>query len=73
MTRDENGEEVQEVGASNAWHVVDDRNVVTRVWQEGKYIYVDSGRKVPTVRERLEKASPVVVMDEKLCTRMGAE
>ena len=63
VTRDENGEEVQEVGASNAWHVVDDRNVVTRVWQEGKYIYVDSGRKVPTVRERLEKASPVVVMD----------
>ena len=61
VTRDENGEEVQEVGASNAWHVVDDRNVVTRVWQEGKYIYVDSGRKVPTVRERLEKASPVVV------------
>ena len=63
VTRDENGEEVQEVGASNAWHVVDDRNVVTRVWQEGKYIYVDSGRKVPTLRERLKGASPVVVMD----------
>ena len=69
MTRDENGEEVQEVGAGNAWHVVDDRNVVTRVWQEGKYVYVDSGRKVPTVRERLEKASPVVVMDAQSAAR----
>lgn len=69
VTRDENGEEVQEVGAGNAWHVVDDRNVVTRVWQEGKYVYVDSGKKVPTVRERLEKASPVVVMDAQSAAR----
>lgn len=69
VTRDENGEDVQEVGAGNAWHVVDDRNVVTRVWQEGKYVYVDSGRKVPTVRERLEKASPVVVMDAQSAAR----
>lgn len=62
-TQDENGEEVYEVGASKAWHVVDDRNVVTRSWQEGKYVYVDSGKKVPTVRERLKRVSPVVVMD----------
>lgn len=65
IIQNENGEDIWEVFAGNAWHVVDDRNVLTR--REGEY--VDSGIKVPTVRERLEKASPVVVMDAQSAAR----
>jgi hypothetical protein len=59
VTYDENGEEVWEVFEANAWYVVDDSNVLT--YRKGKL--VDSGRKVSTVREKLEWANPVVVMD----------
>lgn len=65
MIQNENGEDVWEVFAGNAWHVVDDRNVLTR--REGEY--VDSGIKVPTLRERLEWASPVIVMDAQSAAR----
>lgn len=60
MTQDENGEEVLEVFAGKTWYVVDDRNVLTKLLHETEYR--DSGIKVPTVRERLERCS-VVVMD----------
>jgi hypothetical protein len=59
VTYDDNGEEVWEIFEANAWYVVDDQNVLTR--REGQY--VDSGKKVLTVREVLEWANPVVVMD----------
>ncbi len=59
VTYDENGEEVWEIGEANAWHVVDDKNMLT--FLDGKN--VDSGRKVLTVREKLEWETPVIVMD----------
>lgn len=61
MAQDENGEEVLEVFAGKTWYVVDDRNVLTKLLHETEFR--DSGRKVPTLRERLKGASPVVVMD----------
>ncbi len=61
MAQDENGEEALEVFAGKTWYVVDDRNVLTKLLHETEYR--DSGKKVPTLRERLEWASPVVVMD----------
>jgi hypothetical protein len=59
VTYDDNGDEVWEIFEANAWYVVDDRNVLT--YREGEI--VDSGKKVLTVREKLEWRSPVVVMD----------
>ena len=61
VTHDDNGNEVLETVEANAWHVVDDKNVST--YREGKN--ADSGKSVSTVREILEWASPVVVMDTK--------
>ena len=61
MAQDENGEEVLEVFAGKTWYVVDDRNVLTKLLHETEFR--DSGRKVPTLRERLKGVSPVVVMD----------
>ena len=61
MAQDENGEEVLEVFAGKTWYAVDDRNVLTKLLHETEFR--DSGRKVPTLRERLKGASPVVVMD----------
>ncbi|MDR2522279.1 MAG: hypothetical protein LBC93_01045 [Synergistaceae bacterium] len=58
-TYNENGDEVKEIFAKQTWYVVDDRNVLTS--HEGKN--VNSGRKVSTVREVLEWATPVIVMD----------
>jgi hypothetical protein len=59
VTYDDNGEEILEVFEANAWYVVDDSNVLTS--RNGEF--VDSGKKVSTVREILEWANPVVVMD----------
>lgn len=59
MTQDENGEDIIEVFESKTWYVVDDSDVLTR----GRNGYVSSGRKIPTVRERLDRNSSVVVMD----------
>lgn len=61
VTHDDNGNEVLETVEANAWHVVDDRNVLT--YREDRN--ADSGKKVSTVREILEWAYPVVVMDAK--------
>ena len=66
VTHDDGGEPVGEFGGTGAWHVVGDKNVLTSS-KEGKI--VDSGGKVPTVRERLEAGSPVVVMDAESADR----
>jgi hypothetical protein len=66
---DDNGEEFVESFEAGEWYVVEDRNVLTRS-KEGKF--VDSGRKVETVRELLEWADTVIVMDAKSAA-MGVE
>lgn len=68
VTSDENGEEVWEVVAAKAWHVVDDKDILT--FREGEN--VGSGKKVLTVREVLEWATPVIVMDAESAVK-GAE
>jgi hypothetical protein len=70
VTYDDNGEEVWEVFEANAWYVVDDRNVWTYDNDKGKI--VDSGKKVSTVREILEWANPVVVMDAESAAKGAA-
>jgi hypothetical protein len=45
------------------WDVVDDNTATILTWENGSY--VDSGNKVPTVRERLEWETPVILMDAK--------
>jgi hypothetical protein len=68
VTYDENGEEILEVFEANAWYVVDDSNVLTS--RNGEF--VDSGKKVSTVREILEWANPVVVMDAESAAKGAA-
>lgn len=64
---DEGNQSIEEIAAG--WYAVDDENVYTRD-ENGKFI--ESGRKVPTVRERIEACTIYSVMDSESAAKTQA-